>query len=73
MIFPGGLSIVPHAFAREVRDEYSVVKWPIKKRRRNWRVVKTHIDRPAAFVCGSIVYMHPSLVDQLRDHCETTP
>ena len=65
-----GLNIVPHALAREVRDEWKVEACKTRKRRRNWRVVKHHIDRPCAWQIGNTIYMHPDLVAKLK---EVTP
>lgn len=62
-----GVKIVPHAMAREVRDEWRVEPHPTRKRRRNWRVVRHHIDRPGAYQIGSTIYMHPDLVAILKD------
>lgn len=61
-----GVKIVAHALAREVSDEWHIERHPIKKRRKNWRVVKHHIDRPGAYQVGDVIYMHPDLVAQLR-------
>ena len=65
-----GLNIVLHPLAREVRDEWRVERHPIPKRRRRWRVVKHRIDRPGAYQIGNTIYMHPDLVEKLR---EVTP
>lgn len=48
-----GLNIVSSPYAREIRDEYRVEPNPIRKRRRNWRIVKHHIDRPAVFMINT--------------------
>lgn len=60
-----GIKIVPHMLARDIRDEWKVERNPIKKRRRNWRVVKYHIDRPGAFMAGDVCFMHPELIAKL--------
>lgn len=62
----GDVKIVPHALAREVRDEWKVESHPIKKRRRNWRVVKRHIDRPGAYRVGNTIYLHPDLFEAMK-------
>ena len=67
------MNIVPHVLAREVRDTFTIERNPIKKRRRNWRVVKHRIDRPGAFVCGDVIYMHPDLVAKLRAQTQPAP
>jgi hypothetical protein len=65
-----GIKIIPHPFAREVRDEWRVERHPIPKRRRQWRVVKHHIDRPGCLLMGGVFYMHPDLIAKLP---RTTP
>ncbi len=60
-----GLTIVPHLLARDVRDEFRIQCCCIRKRRRNWRVVKHRIDKPSAYQCGNTIYMHPELVAAL--------
>lgn len=65
-----GVNIVPHALAIEARDEWRVEAHPIRKRRRNWRVVKRHIVKPSAYQIGNTIYMHPDLVARLK---EATP
>lgn len=61
-----GLKIIPHALAREVRDEFRVERHPTAKRRRRWRVVKHHIDRPGCYQVGNVLYMHPELLARLK-------
>lgn len=63
-----GMRVVSHPLAREVRDEWKVEPWPIKKHRRGWRVVKHHIDRPGCYQVGDTLYMHPELVTKLREN-----
>lgn len=65
-----GVRVVAHPLAREVRDEWKVERHPIPKKRRQWRVVKHHIDRPGAYQIGNTIYMHPDLVAKLK---EVTP
>lgn len=61
-----GLNIVSHPLAREVRTEFKVARWPSRKRRRNWYVLRIDIDRPGCFQSGDTLYMHPDLVEQLK-------
>lgn len=61
-----GLNIVSHPLAVSVRFESRVERHAIKKRRRNWRVVKHRIETPCAYQSGSTLYMHPSLVAELK-------
>lgn len=62
------LRIVPHELAREVRTEYHVVRFSPgrDKKRKNWRVMRVEINRPAAYQVGDIIYMHPELVSKLN-------
>lgn len=66
-----GLMVVPHRLAREVRDEWRVEAHPIPKRRRRWRVVKHHIDRPGAYRAGNTLFVHPDLMEQLKAATES--
>ena len=61
-----GMRVVSHPLAREVRDEWKVERNPIPKRRRQWRVVKHHIDRPGCYKVCDTFYMHPELIEKLR-------
>ncbi len=60
-----GVNIVSSPMAREVRDEWVVKAHSIRKRRRSWCVVRVHIDRPGAYQCGNVIYMHPDLIAKL--------
>lgn len=60
-----GLTVVPHELAREVRDVFEVERAPGRPRRRRWIVVKRRIDRPCALIVGSVVYVHPELMQRL--------
>lgn len=60
----GGLNIVPHVLAMESR--MVVQRHAIKKRRRNWRVVR--VQRPGCWQIGNTLYVHPTLVDWLKTH-----
>lgn len=63
-----GLKVVSSPYAREIRDEYRVERVPIPKRRRRWRVVKHHIDRPCAYILtGGTAVLHPELLAALRN------
>lgn len=64
MIFLHGMNIVPHSLAVDQRME--VQRHPIKKRRRNWRVVR--VERPGCWQIGNTFYMHPELVQKLKEH-----
>lgn len=58
----GGMSVVLNPLAREVRTEHRVERNAIRKRRRNWRVVVHHIDRPGCYVIGGhTLVVHPDL------------
>lgn len=60
-----GMKVVSTPLAREVRDEWRVERHPLPKRRRQWRVVKHHIDKPGCYRVGDTFYMHPDIVAQL--------
>lgn len=62
-----GLNIFSHPLARDIRTEWKVERNPIKKKRKGWRVVKQHIDRPGCYQIGNTLYMHPELFEKLRD------
>lgn len=57
-----GLTIVPSMMAFVTREVWLVGRHPIRKRRRNWRVVKHRIEEPAMIQSGSVIYMHPDLI-----------
>jgi hypothetical protein len=61
-----GLNVVPSPYAVEARNEFHVEIHPIKKRRRGWRVVRHYIVKPAVFRIGDTLYVHPDLVERLR-------
>lgn len=61
-----GLNIVSHPLALEVRTEFKVAQWGlVRKRRRNWRVLRIEISRPGCYQSGNTLYVHPDLVEQL--------
>lgn len=60
-----GMKIISHPLAREVRDEWKAERHPTPKKRRRWRVVKHHIDRPGCYRIGDTLYMHPELFAKL--------
>ena len=60
-----GMKIVPHMLAREVRTEFKVARWPLRKKRRNWMVRRIDIDRPGCLRVGDTIYMHPELIAKL--------
>ncbi len=57
-----GMKVVstPHAQERK----FEVQRHPIKKRRRNWCVVR--VMQPGCFQVGSTFFMHPELYEKLR-------
>ena len=61
-----GMRIVQHSLAVTVRDEWKVERHPIKKKRRQWRVAKHRITTPSCYQVGDTLYMHPELVERLR-------
>jgi len=46
---------------------YQVQRSPIKKRRRNWRVVRIEKQEPAIFMlAGGMMAVHPALMAKMR-------
>lgn len=68
MINMFGLIIVPHKMAVEFSYEFVVEPWPIRKRRRNWRVVKRSIYKPAAWKVGNVIYAHPDIFEMIKTY-----
>ena len=60
-----GIKIVPHPLAREVRTEFKIARWPLRKRRSSWMVQRVEINRPGCLQIGDTLYMHPDLVAKL--------
>ena len=56
-----GMKVVSHPHALE--RKFEVQRHPIKKRRRNWRVVS--VIRPSCFIAMGTIYMHPELFAKL--------
>lgn len=57
-----GMNVVSQPLAVDRRME--VQRHPIKKRRRQWRVVR--VERPGCWQIGNTFYMHPELIEKLR-------
>ena len=67
-----GIRVVEHPLAIDVVHRVSVVRWPVKKRRRGWRVLKERIEKPACWkMADGTLYMHPTLYAQLKNHDST--
>ena len=58
-----GLNIIAHPLATQIA--YVVQRHPIRKRRRNWRVVR--VEQPGCWQMGNTFYMHPVLVQRLLE------
>ena len=66
-----GMRIIPNPLARDVRYEWKVEPHPIPKKRKRWRVVKHYINRPGCYVMGNTLHMHPDLIAELRNQCQS--
>lgn len=62
-----GMNVVPHPLAIQV--VHKVQRHPIRKRRRNWRVVRE--EQPGCWVSGTTFFMHPVLVERLKEAVRT--
>lgn len=68
-----GIRFVEHWLAVSVR--HKVERHPIKKRRRNWRVVR--VSEPGAFKVRDpftgveTMYVHPKIMAELKKHSNT--
>lgn len=67
----GGIKIVCDPCAESVTVHHIVAPWPIRKRRRGWRVCRVEDRKPGAFQIGGALHMHPSIYEQLKAQCAT--
>jgi hypothetical protein len=58
-----GINIVPHPLA--LTTKCIVARHPTPKRRRKWTVKR--ITVPGCYQIGNTFYMHPQLVQKLKD------
>ena len=63
-----GLNIVEHNLAIERIKKWKVEAMPIKKKRRNWRVVMSIIEKPSAYQLGNTIYAHHDIIDKLKTY-----
>ena len=61
-----GFDIIVNPFCETVKVSYELRRNAIKKRRRNWSVVRVQTTEPAAYMMAGRIYAHPSLVAKLR-------
>ena len=61
-----GVKVVSSSLAIELTHEFRIEKHPIQKRRKQWRIVKHHIEIPKAFMINGICYMYPLLIEKLK-------
>jgi len=61
-----GLQIIASPLARDVRTEFKVARWPLRKKRSSWMVQRIEINRPGCWQVGDTLYMHPELIAKLR-------
>lgn len=71
----GGVPVMISKLASEVLEEFHVERVGIRKRRRNWRVVKHYIEKPCAYMVscidfgfsgGEILIVHPEVLERMR-------
>lgn len=66
-----GLRIVSHPLAVTTEVKWVLTKHPTQKRRRNWRAVRTTIEKPAAWkTADGTIYMHPALYAMLTAYAQ---
>jgi hypothetical protein len=64
----GGVRVVKSLLAETVTVRHKVVRHPILKRRRNWRVVRIEEHKPAAYMIGGhTLVIHPLLMCELKE------
>ena len=61
-----GLIIVQRPYAERRWVEFKVEPWPIRKRRRNWRVRRYERREPGCYQVGNTLYMHPELFAKFK-------
>lgn len=63
-LFPQGgcpVKISVHAVA----TKWEVQAWPIRKHRKNWRVVP--VNEPCVFVMDNVFFVHPDIMQRLKE------
>ena len=67
MLF-NGIRIQESIHAVSVKHTFRVEPWPMRKRRKGWRVVKYTTQTPSAYMIGGhTVVAHPSIVAKLKE------
>jgi hypothetical protein len=62
-----GMRVVPNEFAVRSVVTFEVQRWPIRKRRRGWHVVRVEHREPMAYLIGESTWvMHPALISRLH-------
>lgn len=61
-----GIPVFSHPLAEHVSRHWEVKKHPIKKRRRSWRPVRIEVRKPVAYQTPMGIFMHPTLLAQLK-------
>lgn len=62
----GGINIVASEFAMRRWVEFTVEAWPIRKRRRGYRVRRVEREEPGCYQSGGTLFMHPTLLAKLK-------
>lgn len=60
-----GLRIYQSPLVTTTEVRWVLEKHPTQKRRRNWRPVRTEVQKPAAYKTAEGIFMHPDLYAQL--------
>lgn len=68
-----GMRIITNPLAREVRTEFKVTPWPLRKRRKSWMVRRVEINRPGCYALGDTLVMHPELYAKIAAQQEPKP
>lgn len=61
-----GVNVYESPYAVTVRVTHGIERNPIKKRRRNWRVVRNEHHDPAMFKTAQGFIVHPALMKKLK-------
>ncbi len=61
-----GIDIIENPLCVKVRVCFELRRHPLKKRRRNWSVVRVESTEPAVYMMAGRLFVHPSLVAKLH-------
>lgn len=60
-----GINVTTSDFCRRQVVEFKVEPWPIKKKRRGWRVVRHERTEDCAYMVSGALVMHPRLLEKM--------